>query len=614
MKSTKWLFARFRSMSLPEVAWRVQQKIIQKSEYKHFYFQHKPVTEISLTCAAVSLKAYGNRLGINWENKEWSLFESLDLFGVYDYKEYRKRWNAGFQTDNTWPVDTYSSNISIGQREDIGDIRTNWELNRHFQFVGLAKNYYVTNDEKYLSELQDLFYDWNKQNLFLHGVQWVSAMEVAIRIVSWSYMYAFLEKKSVPDDFLRQISNGIIVMAEFVMRHRARFSSANNHLIVEMLGVAVAGILFNCDKWINYSISILTEEFPKQNYPDGVNKEMSLHYQVFEMEAYGIVAILIKRNGLSIPSIWMDYLSNMSQFVADCCGDYGETIVFGDNDEGKILDFCGKIDNHYHYVLHLMGIVLSKKYTECNLPENIQWLATNDELNEYRNYNCYKANLVSHYEKGGYTILRSNDRKVLIGIDHAEMGFGSIAAHGHCDALSIQVKKEGKTVLADTGSFNYHVPKKQREIDRITSSHNTVSLDKREQAQMLGPFLWGERYKIRGCSINGTDKDVQITSIIKYAGANHKRTIIYDYNRTIKIIDEVAGADSASQNWILPTRLDKQDNGRYLKTGMVEISSEKPIDEGKTIKISEHYNQVMTGYCYIVPLENRCETNICVVE
>ncbi len=40
------------------------------------------------------------------------------------------------------------------------------------------------------------------------------------------------------------------------------------------------------------SCCILSEELPKQNYKDGVNKELSLHYQTFGMEAYGIVGVV----------------------------------------------------------------------------------------------------------------------------------------------------------------------------------------------------------------------------------------------------------------------------------------------------------------------------------
>lgn len=52
------------------------------------------------------------------------------------------------------------------QRDDIGDARTNWELNRHFQFALLAKVYYVSGDKKVLLEFENLFNDWNQKTLF----------------------------------------------------------------------------------------------------------------------------------------------------------------------------------------------------------------------------------------------------------------------------------------------------------------------------------------------------------------------------------------------------------------------------------------------------------------
>ena len=57
----------------------------------------------------------------------------------------KKNWHAGFQTANQWP-DEFSYFLDYKQRDDIGDARTNWELNRHFQFALLAKNYFVSHD------------------------------------------------------------------------------------------------------------------------------------------------------------------------------------------------------------------------------------------------------------------------------------------------------------------------------------------------------------------------------------------------------------------------------------------------------------------------------------
>ena len=194
MRDIKWLANRLKSMNVPEVAWRVQQKVVQKQEYKKYYLFDKPVTDVPLSEEVKSLALDVSRLAINWDNQHTTVFDGLVLLGNYKYNDYKICWNAGFQTDNMWDENDFSYSISTNQREDIGDIRTNWELNRHFQFACISKNYYLTGDDKYLDEFRDLFNSWNDHNHFLHGVEWTSAMEVAIRVNSWIYAYAFLKK------------------------------------------------------------------------------------------------------------------------------------------------------------------------------------------------------------------------------------------------------------------------------------------------------------------------------------------------------------------------------------------------------------------------------------
>lgn len=60
----------------------------------------------------------------------------------------------------------FAADYAFGDEGVPGDIRTNWELNRHRQFTLLAKSYFVTSVDGYFSELSDLFEDWNEQNPF----------------------------------------------------------------------------------------------------------------------------------------------------------------------------------------------------------------------------------------------------------------------------------------------------------------------------------------------------------------------------------------------------------------------------------------------------------------
>lgn len=600
MKDTKWLINRLKAMNSREILWRVQQKRLQKKEFQEVYSVHKPVIEIPISDELRSLHIEIEKLTINWDNKDWSEFSSLDLFNTFDYTRYREKWNAGFQTENFWPEDLFSPMINISQREDIGDIRTNWELSRHYQFAAIAKSFYVTKDDKYYTELKDLFYNWNKHNLFLHGVEWTSAMELAIRINSWVYAFAFLKKARCEEKLLNDIERGILVMTDYVLKHRARFSSANNHLIVEMYAVAIVGIITDYSVWYDEALKILTEELPIQNYSDGVNKEMSLHYQSFVMEAYGLLWLLMIKNKMEIPEVWKTYLKAMTEFVADSTDDFGDTMEFGDSDEGKILDLNGKIENHYHYVLNLMGYLLDLQYTDTPWHENLKWIIPEEIKKEKEKYT---PGCICSRKVGGYTFLRSKDRRVLIGIDHAELGYGTLAAHGHADALSFQMFIDGQPFLVDAGTYNYHVPAERRSYFKSSEVHNTVKVKNVEQAEALGAFLWGKRYEIKPVIVKSNDHTVTVTSEIVYDGIIHKRSFVFDYEKTLVIEDSISRIDDA----VVILNFSPETTVRLKDKNLLCSNATISVDDGlylQPFEYSKKYNTIQESTQAIVRMIN----------
>lgn len=107
----------------------------------------------------------------------------------------------------------------------------------------------------------------------------------------------------------------------------------------------------------------------------------------------------------------------------------------------------------------------------------------------------YHANESRTFPDGGYSILKSNDGEIIIGIDHAPLGFGSIVAHGHANALSFQLYVSGKCILGDPGTFIYHCNINKRNEYRKINNHNTVWVNNEEQSQMMRAFLWGKKQK-----------------------------------------------------------------------------------------------------------------------
>ncbi len=586
MADLSWLIRRLKAMSIPEVVWRLKQRAICRNEQKFFCESKTSVISGIFNPQLKGLTIDEKKLQLNTDNEDFRTALSIPLLGNFNYSDYKKRWYAGFQTKNDWLL-KFSYSLEYKQRDDIGDARTNWELNRHFQFALLAKNYAASHDKKYLDEFTELFEDWNEENPFLWGISWTSVMEVAIRCSNWCYSYCFLKSTDAPKELLDKLQTGILNMTDYITKHYSRYSSANNHLIVESYAIGQTGILCAYQPWIKLAVDILTRELPLQNYSDGVNKELALHYQSFYMEAMGLMMRLLIKNEYSVPDTWSPMLEKMCVYVADCMGDYGESIVFGDDDEGKILDLQGGIENHYQYMLGLLSVMLDKQYTDLSKLncENLTWLFSEEELSAAQQKPLYRSPFCACYKDGGNTILRSNDRKILIGIDHAALGFGSIAAHGHADALSFQMFVDGEPMFVDPGTYIYHCNLDSRNAFRKTENHNTVTVDGKDQSEMLGAFLWGRRAECKLISYeNMTEKTLLVAEHDGYRPIIHRRTFEFDGNRKLCIKDELSAACNYTLTFmLLPNVTAKIENNSVIVsagvcTCKIEFESRENFD------------------------------------
>ena len=532
-----------------------------------------------------------------------------------------------------------------------------------------------------------------EENPFLHGISWTSAMEFAIRSINWMVALAFIAKANDNDNdnenllkLSEKLQNGIINITYYLTKHYSRFSSANNHLLVEATAIGLAGYAFGHRPWQELAIRILTEEIEKQNYSDGVNKELSLHYQTFGMEAYLLMAHAMQRNsgnhelrnlgnchadegetktapdgktlcncvGLSPSSSacmseiesdtstssvqrlsssathsandstsctplqsdkpektfsategWMPMLRKEAEFVAHSTWREKVVCEFGDDDEGKIIDLQGRPndnastcsaqahnenDNSFHqweWVLQLASLVTGVRYSDFKTEhENIHWLFTEEEIENIKklpyfasidNHESCIANRLSSrcFEVGGNTFLRDREDRVLIGIDHAELGFGSIAAHGHADALSFQMLVDGEVVFADPGTYIYHCDLPARNAFRKTINHNTLCLINEnenqnenrfiDQSKMLGAFMWGDRAV---CTLekwaSDEEKDILIASHDGYKPIVHRRQFEWDkVGRRLTITDSLSEEAASVITFMLGSSIEVDINDNH---------------------------------------------------
>ena len=580
MRKLQWYINRLLAMNMREVNWRIGQKRIERKEENRFGAAKINVgTEIWLKYR--DLKFDLESLGINFTNNLYKTNTDIHLLKGPDYER--------------WP-DTFSYKLNYKQRDDLGDARTNWEKNRHFHWALKAKRIYVlSNDnDNYFAELEGEVKRWMEENPFLHGISWTSAMEFAIRSINWMFTLSFVQKagKDLPE-----LRNGIINITDYLTKHYSRFSSANNHLLVEATAIGLAGYVFGHKPWQELAVRIMTEELPKQNYNDGVNKELSLHYQTFGMEAYLLLTHTMQKNNESCWKQWIPMLQKEAEFVAHSTWQEKTVCEFGDDDEGKIVDLQGGEWHQWDYVLQLASLVMGVRYSDFeNVCENIRWLFTEKEINEIKRQPLYDASKSRCFEIGGNTFLRDNENRILIGIDHAELGFGSIAAHGHADALSFQMLVDGEVVFADPGTYIYHCWIDERNKFRKTINHNTLCLINgndnsfKDQSKMLGAFMWGDRANCRLIEYKiGENVDTLVAEHDGYKPCIHKRSFeFYKIGKILSIEDEVYEQVNYVVTFMLGQHIvpkQKTDNSIELQTSTAAI--EFYVDGAQRIVIED---------------------------
>lgn len=521
----KWYFFRLKAMNAIELLWRSNQWLIKKCEL--FKYCSKPQSICSLK--------YGNHYPINIDNlkltiniKELSTNYKPELISGFLYENYKNDWSYGFSKNTYWP-NIHSYKLNYKNRNDIGDVRNNWQLNRHHQFSILAKNYYLTKDKKIVDEFIYLFDDYSKNNPFLYGVSWTNPMEISIRCINWIFTYYFIYKTDKNNYILNNLKNGIENMSNYVYKHISKYSSANNHTVVELCCVLMTSILINNTKLIKKVTQLLTKELKKQNYQDGVNKEQSLHYEAFFLEAICLSAKCLKDNGYDIRN-WNNIVKKMCTYIIDCLDEYGNAIEFGDNDEGYIIRL-GKETDYYKYVINMACTIFNVPYSIEYSSETLAILL--GKKNFIHNYN-YK-NFIS-YKDGGITLIRKN--RVLIGIDHGPLGYNPLAAHGHADALSFQIIINNKKLFIDPGTFVYHINRIKRDYYRSTINHNTVCIDGENQSEIKGAFLWGKKANTELLSLNNANEVVSLIAKHDGYGKPIYRSFVFD-NNVLTIFDEI---------------------------------------------------------------------------
>ncbi|MFM8175224.1 MAG: heparinase II/III family protein [Pirellulaceae bacterium] len=122
----------------------------------------------------------------------------------------------------------------------------------------------------------------------------------------------------------------------------------------------------------------------------------------------------------------------------------------------------------------------------------------------------------------GYYGFHSQDGESLW-IDAAPIGPDHQPGHGHADLFTFEWSRQSESLLTDTGVFHY-LAGTQRDWDRSTAAHNTVTVDGENSCEVWSSFRVGKRVKPTVLDFQFSDRHLTLeASHAGYAPTIHRR-------------------------------------------------------------------------------------------
>lgn len=477
-------------------------------------------------------------------------------------------WFLDARTGSRGPDEAFAFDIDIRDVETTGTVKYIWEPSRHYHLTVLAAGYFLTKNERYARHIARQLDSWWRKNPFMTGVHWTSGIELGVRLISWVWIRRLLDGWSDTPGlfeenklFLQQLHHHQDYLATFP----SHGTSANNHVLAEMAGLFASACAFpyfpESDGWREMGAEVLTEEIPLQTFESGLNKELASSYHAFVLELVLAAAVEGEMVDHSLGGdVWLT-ISRMIDALAAVVDCRGRLPRQGDGDDahGLLLDDpqydqCGALLNTGNILFGAASWWLPVSETDFR---SLAWrhmiAKPSVKLPEIKLERPATRPFVLGDAGQTFLIDRPGDTdEIWCRCDHGPHGYLAIAAHGHADALSVEVRYGGVDILVDPGTYTYQGEPEWRQYFRSTAAHNCLELEGTDQSVSGGPFLWTRTAKAKLIEVKGLDEDLHARWRAEHdgyqrlkSGARIERTV--DLNREKRILTVADRVDSQTR-------------------------------------------------------------------
>jgi hypothetical protein len=463
-------------------------------------------------------------------------------------------WHCDYSSGKRSPRRFYG-HIDYRDSGRIGDAKYIWELNRHQFMAPWALHYALTGDSQDVAAIVHLLLNWIAANPRYVGINWSSALELALRILSWGIVFDLCKDSELLGAVRPMVERSVVEQANYIRSTLSLHSSANNHLVGELVGLLAAGIMFpdapGTKQHAEFARNEILKQAHLQNFTDGVNREQAIYYHHYTLEYLTTAMALFARCGWKFPDETRDLVRKMVAFVDAMVDNRGTPAEIGDRDDGCVtglnrgmpfgiyesLLWTGwRLFGEDSFARHAAEIARSRGAEPVLDPRTEYW---HGEA-EIAAVAAAPATIFSPRPRsscfglGGYAVfsvpVRNDALRVLF--KSGPFGYPRIAAHSHCDQLSVCAQLNGMELLTDSGTFCYHSDEAWRHYFKGTAAHNTIRVDGQDQAQYGGPFLWATHADGEMQELEKRDSGFRIAGV-HYGYHRLKERV--DHSRTVEV-------------------------------------------------------------------------------
>lgn len=435
--------------------------------------------------------------------------------------------------------DELSHKLDHRHLPDPADVRTIWEINRWSEMTRVMMHAWLNQDYDAARTAQIWLEDWVERNPVGRGINWTSPLEAALRLMNFAWFDALVHACGQEHLSTRQkaLAERIVpVHALWVHRYRSFGSSANNHLLGELVGLLHAVKRWpSLEQHVGTAVGLWNEVtgcVMNQFAADGGNREQALHYHLFAWEMAWHACTMMGAHGAQVT----ERLRHAAEFFVRMVHPL-EPWDYGDSDDAQVLP-----------------IVLDRGDA---MAEWQSWLAGHDHgdiIGYWMGESPLRnVSLDSSTQPEGWWLAPESGMAVcevddwVLRLDASPTGFGKIAAHGHCDALHLSIWDSTQALVIDPGTFGYYGMGDRRADLAAWTAHNSP-----QPAQgfvtprRMGTFLLTDHYAKPETHRTSPRR---MKARLQHEGQDYTRLVDIGLDGALSVEDKAIGTSAFKVRW-----------------------------------------------------------------